>query len=108
MLFQSRFRYVSYLLFLLAISTIGCKKETFLSENPGGPSIVSFIPGNDMKTIWTNPEISVTFDQPMDSSTIITATFMLVKGDTNVAGTVTYYDKVAVFSPSYDLSPNTI
>src|SRR4029079_2402480 len=108
MLFHSRLPNVLFFLFLLTISTIGCKKETFFSETPGGPSIVSFIPGNNAKTIWTNPEISVTFDQPLDSSTITSATFMLMKGDSNVAGTVIYYDKVAIFNPSSDLTPNTI
>src|SRR6476661_5003233 len=95
MLFYSRLRNLSYLFLLLAIFAPGCKKETFFSASPGGPTVVSFIPGNDIRTTWTNPEISVTFDQPMDSSTITPATFMLMKGDTNVAGNVTYYDKVA-------------
>src|SRR4030095_14093154 len=52
-------------------------------------------------------QIAGTFSEPMDASTISTATFTLKQGTTPVAGTVNYSVLTATFTPAENLAPLT-
>ena len=52
--------------------------------------------------------IVITFNEPMDESTITTASFTLKKGSTPVSGSVTTTSTTATFRPSGNLTSSTI
>jgi len=52
-------------------------------------------------------QITGTFSEAMDASTINTSTFTLKRGTTPVAGTVTYSGVTASFTPAGNLAPLT-
>ncbi len=51
--------------------------------------------------------ISATFSEAMDPSTITTSTFTLKQGTTSMSGTVSYAGLTATFDPASDLAANT-
>src|SRR5437762_1325256 len=65
------------------------------------------VPANAATGVATSAQIAFTFNEPMDASTINTATFTLKQGTTPVAGTVTYSGVTASFTPAADLAPLT-
>jgi len=65
-------------------------------------------PANTMTGVPVNSGVSVNFSEPMDSSTITTATFMIKDIANNpIRGTVTSSNATAIFVPSGDLAANT-
>ena len=73
------------------------------------PPEVSFsAPANDATDVAVNANITATFSEAMDASSITTATFLVNDGTSNIAGTVTYSDTTAKFSPGADLADNTV
>ena len=73
------------------------------------PTVTFTNPANLATGIPLNRKIAATFSKPMDPTTITTATFTLVGGGTNVAGTVTYNaaSNVGTFAPAANLAANT-
>ncbi len=91
---------------LLFVSMIGCKKS---DNNPGGnPTVTATDPGNNITGVPRNKEISFTFSEAMDSSTINNTTFSVKQGLTNVPGTVIYSGNTATFTPSAQLAASTM
>ncbi len=90
---------------LLILSILSCKKD----DSPGGgaPTVTSTDPANSITGVARNKEISFTFSEAMDPSTINATTFTLKQGSTNVAGTVTYSGTTATFTPTAVLSSAT-
>ncbi|HMI61232.1 MAG TPA: ice-binding family protein [Puia sp.] len=89
---------------LLFVSIAGCNK----SDNPGGnPTVTATDPGNNLTGVARNKEISFTFSEAMDSSTINNTTFTVKQGATNVSGTVVYSGNIAKFTPSVQLAAST-
>jgi len=93
--------------FLIAVSLIGC------AVSPGGggggensdktaPTVSSTIPANDAVDAAINANITATFSEKMNPSTINATTFTLMQGTTPVSGAVTYVGTVATFSPASD------
>lgn len=72
------------------------------------PTVISTDPVNNATSIILDKKIAVTFSEPMDPSTIASTTFTLSQGANAVLGTVSYTDTTAIFSPTANLSPNTI
>ncbi|HSY17836.1 MAG TPA: ice-binding family protein [Candidatus Acidoferrales bacterium] len=72
------------------------------------PTVDSTIPADTATGVAINNNIAATFNEMMDLSTIGNATFTLMQGTTNVAGTVTYSGVTAVFNPANNLKPNTL
>src|SRR5439155_11549006 len=54
------------------------------------PAVSATVPANAATGVATGAQIAFTFSEPMDASTINTATFTLKQGTTPVAGTVSY------------------
>jgi Ice-binding-like/Bacterial Ig-like domain len=83
----------------------GCKKD----DDPGlRPTVISTDPITSSTDRAVNSMISATFSVAMDPASISSSTFTLLKGGSNVAGTIVYSGTTATFSPSADLLPNTV
>jgi hypothetical protein len=72
------------------------------------PIVTSTDPANGATSVVLDTKIAATFSKPMDPSTINTMTFIITQGVNTISGTVTYTDTTAVFSPSANLTPNTV
>jgi len=70
------------------------------------PTVSSITPVEGATDVDVNTAITVTFSEAMDPSTITTDTFLVNDGD--IAGTVTYSDKTATFTPTTTLDYATI
>jgi hypothetical protein len=67
------------------------------------PTVLSVVPINNAASIAINSNVTATFSEAMDGSTISTATFTLKQGTTNVAGSVSYSGTTATFNPTNNL-----
>jgi uncharacterized repeat protein (TIGR02543 family) len=72
------------------------------------PTVSSTDPVNAATGVALNKQIAATFSKTMDASTITTATFTLMQGNTFVSGTVSYVGTTATYKPSSNLAPNTL
>lgn len=77
------------------------------SDGHSAPTVVSTTPANGANNIGVSNSITVTFSEPMDSSTINTSTISVNKAGSNVDGTVTYAENTATFTPSDPLMFNS-
>jgi len=68
------------------------------------PLVISTSP---VVAVPVNSNISATFSEAMDPSTITTSTFTLKQGTTPVSGLVSYAGLTATFNPASDLASNT-
>ncbi len=75
------------------------------SDNSG--SVVSTLPLNSAKAVTITVQPTVTFRSSLTSAMISSIIFKLKQGKTDVAGTVSFSDKVAIFKPTANLSANT-
>ena len=89
----------------LLITAAGCNKNDSPDSNP---TVASADPSNNLTSVSRNKEITFTFSESMDSSTINNSTFTVTKGNTNIAGTVTYSGNTAKFVPSVILDAATL
>jgi hypothetical protein len=71
------------------------------------PTVSSTTPADNAIDVAVNTSITATFSEAMDASTITTATFFVDDGSSNIAGTVTYSDTTAKFTPTTDLDYDT-
>src|SRR5438034_830955 len=71
------------------------------------PGVSATVPANLATGVAISRQIAGTFSEPMDPSTISTATFTLKQGTTAVAGTVSYSGVTATFTPTGNLAPLT-
>lgn len=72
------------------------------------PMVVSTTPTNNETGVVLNKVIAATFNMPMNPATINTSTFTLKQGTTVISGVVTYSGNTAFFTPTSNLSANTI
>jgi hypothetical protein len=64
------------------------------------PTVVSTIPANLATGVAKDQNISATFSEKMDPTTISGTTFTLYQGLIQIPGTVTYVDSIATFNPT--------
>jgi hypothetical protein len=90
--------------------TIGCDERDGITYPPTLtiPTVNSTTPANATTGVPFNQNISASFSEEMNSSTITTATFTLMQGTSFVSGTVSYTGTTAVFNPTSNLAPNTL
>jgi ketosteroid isomerase-like protein len=91
----------------------GCKKDNFVEKVSVCPVVASTSPANAATNVFLNKIITATFNEEMNPVTITDASFTLQsakKGATSeaIAGTVTYSDLTATFTPSSALAANTV
>ncbi len=71
------------------------------------PVIVFTAPADQASNVPVNVNVSATFDEGMNASTLTNNTFLLSQGASTVAGTVSYAGTVVTFDPTLNLLPNT-
>ena len=72
------------------------------------PTISSTSPSSVATSVSISSDITITFNESMDSSTINTSNITLSdSGGNSVGGVISYNNNVATFNPSSDLSHNT-
>ena len=72
------------------------------------PTVLTMVPANSATSIAVNSNVSATFSETMNSSTISSTTFNLKQGSTNVAGSVSYSGTTATFKPTSNLAGGTV
>jgi hypothetical protein len=96
-------------IFLLAVVSWQCKKDTFTGETKGiCPEVVSTDPANGATNVVTSKVITALFNEVMDASTINQTTFSLKQGTAVIPGAVTYSGMTASFTPAAVLSSNSV
>jgi len=68
------------------------------------PEVTSTSPPDAAINVSVSMPITVTFSEAMDASTINASTFFVNDGSAGIAGTITYNDMTATFTPSHSLS----
>jgi hypothetical protein len=71
------------------------------------PIVVSTSPANGAVDVSLTANLSATFNEAMNASTLNTGTFLLAKGSTAVAGSVTYSGDTATFNPNASLEADS-
>jgi hypothetical protein len=79
------------------------KGKIFIEVDNTPPTIISTNPVNNKSDVAINMEITCTFSEAIDSSTITNNTFFLNDGLSNVDGTVKYSANTATFKPTSPL-----
>ena len=77
-------------------------------SNLTASSVISSIPANAATGVSINQKIAVTFSHAMAPLTITTATFILKRGSTRIAGTVAYTGTTATFTPTKPLASDAV
>lgn len=72
------------------------------------PTIAVQTPLNNATGVARNKELTVTFSEPMNASTINASTFTLKQGSTVVPATVSYVGNVATLTPTATLAAATV
>jgi hypothetical protein len=72
------------------------------------PTVLSTDPANNAVNVLLNKIVRANFSVKMDPLTIIATTFTLKQGVTAVAGTVSYTDSTASFTPTINLLSGTV
>ena len=71
------------------------------------PTVSSTIPADTATGVALNANVTATFSEAMDPSTITTTTFTLKQGATPVSGVVSYVGTSATFNPAANLAAST-
>jgi hypothetical protein len=72
------------------------------------PTVLSIVPAGNATSVAVNGNVTATFSEAMNASTITSTTFTLKQGATTVAGTVSYSGTTATFNPTADLAGGTV
>lgn len=106
--FYGLFR-TSFILIILAVSFWQCREDDFTGEVIGEcPEVISTSPVNGAVNVVSNKLITATFNVAMNPSTINESTFLVKKGQSMIAGAVTYSGTTATFTPTDLLESNTV
>jgi hypothetical protein len=98
---------------ILSFSMVGlalvtaCKKSEDTLTN-GTLLVLAVTPVNNAQGIIRNTAVSVTFNLPMDTTTINTTTFTLQKGTQTINGTITASGNTFTYTPTDLLEANTL
>jgi hypothetical protein len=102
------------LLTALAIASIiliaGCKKDDFVEIVGVCPEVISTSPADEAVGVPLDKIITATFNETMNPLTIVQESFYAelgAKGMTSIAGTISYNNVTASFTPSSPLAPST-
>ncbi len=80
---------------------------SFTTGTITAPSVIANEPAEDAIDVALDTELTATFSEMMDPSTINTSNFTLKQGDIDVVGTVSYTGTIATFVPSANLLPDS-
>jgi hypothetical protein len=97
-----------FFLSLAFLFSFGCKKVTEEVGLTGiCPQVISVTPLNASSGNSLTPSISAVFNEPMDASTITSATFSVREGTVPIAGVIAFSGSTATFSSTKALTPFT-
>ncbi|MHB1197261.1 MAG: ice-binding family protein [Lutibacter sp.] len=85
----------------------GCAKDDFNEVDGLCPLVVSTVPEDGAIDVPLNQVITATFNEKMNPSTITGASFTVSANGVSIAGTVTYSNLTATFTPSSLLAEDT-
>ncbi len=71
------------------------------------PSVIATSPVGGATDVAVNRDLSATFSEAMDPSTVTVSSFVLMQGTTTVSGLVTYAGRAASFNPASDFAFDT-
>jgi glucose/arabinose dehydrogenase/endonuclease YncB( thermonuclease family) len=98
-------------LYYVAINTGEVRKVVYAGTTAPPPTVTSVNPADGASGIVVSTSVKATFSQGLQSSTVNTSTFQLVKQGTStpIAATVTYSgaNSTATLTPTASLSPTT-
>jgi hypothetical protein len=95
---------------LMIVFLFGCEKTKDPTVPPfiDTPVVNSTNPANNATDVALNQMIIVTFSEPMNQSTITSATVTLMQGSTPVTGVVACSSATATFIPASNLNPGMV
>lgn len=74
--------------------------STVSGPAPTPPTVDSSVPASSATDVGTDTDIKAVFSEPVDPLTVTAATFLVNDGSVDIAGSVTYTDSTATFTPS--------
>lgn len=92
---------------MMAALVAGCDSDGGTADT-SVPAVSSTVPVKSATGVALNANITATFSEAMDASTITSATFTLMQGTTPVTGVVTYVGSIAAFNPTGDLTASVV
>jgi MYXO-CTERM domain-containing protein len=72
------------------------------------PTVLSTVPAANATNVAVNVAVMAMFSEPIDTATVDNTSFFLNDGVSNVAGTFSFVDNTATFTPSADLATGTV
>ena len=99
------FLFLCVLPFIFAVTLFGCTDAQSLGYN--APRVTSSSPFDAETAVPLNRNVSVSFSEDMEESTINGTTFTVMQGASIVAGTVDYENMTAIFTPTSNLSASS-
>lgn len=94
---------------VLILLSAGCKKIVEEAGTVGiCPEVLSTSPANTATGVNLNNSITATFNEALDPASVTATTFIVTKGAVSIAGVLSYSGVTATFTPTGDLSPNTV
>ena len=94
---------------VLILLSAGCKKTVEETGTVGiCPEVLSTSPANAATGVNLNSSVTATFNEALDPASVTATTFIVTKGSVPVAGVLSYSGVTATFTPTGDLSPNTV
>jgi len=80
---------------------------SFTTDSGASPVVATTAPLNNAVNVALDANVTATFSQAMNSTTLNQNTFTLFNGSTQVNGSVSYSNMVATFNPNSDLQSGT-
>ena len=77
-------------------------------QDKTAPGVIATFPLTSATGVAVDANITATFDEAMDGTTIIPPNFTLMQGASSVPGVVTYLDNTATFNPDINLAAGTL
>ncbi len=98
---------------VFAISTVflyscGGSDDNGSAADSTDPAIVSVSPAANATGVLLNNAVAVVFSEAMEPTTITTSTITVMAGATSIGGTVSYSGTTASFTPSQNLTQDTL
>ena len=94
------------MMLLLAAFIAGCGGSDGVADTTA-PIVSSTSPANAATSVASSANVTATFNKTMDPLTLTDTTFTVKKGNTIVAGVVSYAGNIATFNPTNNLAANT-
>lgn len=103
------FRPAAFAMLMIAcVFSWQCKKDDFIATQGICPEVISTDPFSGETGVVLSKKVMATFNEPMNASTINSATFIVRQGSTQIAGVVSYSGSTATFTPASFLAVNTV